>query len=80
MKKSRKKTKCIECGMRTGAVDGICLFCSGTAQGTHFNSSGTPIQPFYQDTDGKRIVCGHIIYPRLTTTEQYHGDVYRDDI
>lgn len=71
--KTRKREPCVLCGGLTRSADGICSECS---DGTICSStdSGTPLQPFWEDDADEKQAR------EQTTTERYHGDVYRDDI
>ena len=70
-----QKKPCAECGKMTSARDGVCASCMDTYGGAASDkASGTPIEPYYEDDthdDRQRIV---------RASEEYHGDVYRDDI
>ena len=71
MKKRRKKRPCIECGKQTSAADGVCHDCCDGTGRANDHDSGTPFVPYLElDLDT----------PEMRPSEQYHGDVYRDDI
>ena len=72
-----QKKPCTECGKMTSARDGVCASCMDTYGGAAGDkASGTPIVPYWDDDTDDNSKKRRIV----RASEEYHGDVYRDDI